>query len=75
MSKITAVDNETQENLELIYIYDATNLLGVSKQRINQIAKENKIKVYNVFGWPFFKKSDVLQYAKTRKVGRPAKKD
>ena len=60
---------------EYIYIYDAKDILQVSKQRINQIAKDNIIPVYEISGVQFFKKCDVDAYAKSRKVGRPAKKN
>lgn len=60
---------------EYIYIYDAQNILKVSKQRINQIAKDSIIPVYEISGIKFFKKCDIESYAKTRKVGRPAKKE
>ena len=58
---------------EYIYIYDAKDILQVSKQRINQIAKDDVIPVYEIAGLQFFKKSDVENYKNTRKVGRPAK--
>lgn len=60
---------------EYLYIYDAQNILKVSKQRINQIAKDNTIPVYEISNIKFFKKSDVDAYMKTRKVGRPSKKE
>ncbi len=64
-----------KDKIEYIYIYDAKDILQVSKQRINQIAKDNIIPVYEISGIQFFRKSDIDQYAKSRKVGRPAKKD
>ena len=60
---------------EYIYIYDAQDILQVSKQRINQIAKDSIIPVYEISGIKFFKKCDIDTYAKTRKVGRPEKKE
>lgn len=75
MSKIITVDEETKEKIELIPMYQAVEMLNVSKQRIHQIAKDGKIKVYNVLGLPFFKITDIEEYAKTRKVGRPSKKE
>ena len=75
MSKIITVDEETKEKIELIPMYQAADMLNVSKQRIHQIAKDGKIEVYNVLGLPFFKITDIEEYAKTRKVGRPAKKE
>ena len=75
MSKIITVDENTNEKIQLVYMYEAADMLNVSKQRIHQIAKDGKIEVYNVLGLPFFKISDIEEYAKTRKVGRPAKKE
>ena len=60
---------------EYLYIYDAQDILKVSKQRINQIVKDNIIPVYEISGIKFFKKCDIDTYANTRKVGRPAKKE
>ena len=74
MKNIITVDSETKEEMQLVYIYDATSILNVSKQRISQLAKDGVLEIYNVYGLPFFKKSDIENYAKTRKVGRPAKK-
>lgn len=74
MKNIITVDSETKEEMQLVYIYDATSILDVSKQRISQLAKDGVLEIYNVYGLPFFKKSDIENYAKTRKVGRPAKK-
>ena len=75
MSKIITVDEETKEKIELIPMYQAVEMLNVSKQRIHQIAKDGKIKVYNVLGLPFFKITDIEEYVKTREVGRPSKKE
>lgn len=74
MKNIITVDAQTNEEIQLVYIYDATSILDVSKQRISQLAKDGILEIYNVYGLPFFKKSDIENYAKTRKVGRPAKK-
>ena len=74
MHNIITIDKETNEEIQLVYIYDATSILDVSKQRVSQLAKDGILEIYNVYGLPFFKKSDIENYAKTRKVGRPAKK-
>lgn len=74
MKNIITLDAQTNEEIQLVYIYDATSILDVSKQRISQLAKDGVLEIYNVYGLPFFKKSDIENYAKTRKVGRPAKK-
>lgn len=73
MNRIITIDAETGEDIELVYIYDAKEILGVSKQRISQIVKDGVLQVYNVYGLPFFKKADVLAYRETRRVGKPAR--
>lgn len=62
-----------KDKKELVYIYDAKDILQVSKQRIHQIVKDGTIETHEIAGVLFFDKSDLDQYAKTRKVGRPAK--
>lgn len=74
MHNIIAVDKETRQEIKLVYIYDAAKILDVSKQRISQLVKDGILDIYNVYGLPFFKITDIENYAKTRKVGRPAKK-
>ena len=74
MHNIITIDRETQEEIKLVYIYDAASILDVSKQRISQLAKDGILEIYNVYGLPFFEITDIENYAKTRKVGRPAKK-
>ena len=58
---------------EYIYIYDAKDILNVSKQRVHQIVKDGIIETHEIAGVLFFDKSDLERYMKTRKVGRPAK--
>lgn len=74
MHNIITVDKETRQEIKLVYIYDAAEILDVSKQRISQLVKDGILEIYNVYGLPFFKLTDIENYAKTRKVGRPAKK-
>lgn len=74
MHNIITVDKETRQEIKLVYIYDAAKILDVSKQRISQLVKDGILEIYNVYGLPFFKLTDIENYAKTRKVGRPAKK-
>lgn len=74
MHNIITVDQETRQEIKLVYIYDAAKILDVSKQRISQLVKDGILEIYNVYGLPFFKITDIENYAKTRKVGRPAKK-
>ena len=74
MHNIITVDKETRQEFKLVYIFDAAKILDVSKQRISQLVKDGILDIYNVYGLPFFKLTDIENYAKTRKVGRPAKK-
>lgn len=74
MHNIITVDQETRQEIKLVYIYDAAKILDVSKQRISQLVKDGILDIFNVYGLPFFKLTDIENYAKTRKVGRPAKK-
>ena len=74
MHNVITIDKETRQEIKLIYIYDAAKILDVSKQRISQLVKDGILDIYNVYGLPFFKLNDIENYAKTRKVGRPAKK-
>ena len=74
MHNIITVDQETRQEIKLVYIYDAAKILDVSKQRISQLVKDGILDIYNVYGLPFFKITDIENYAKTRKVGRPVKK-
>lgn len=74
MHNVITIDKETRKEIKLVYIYDAAKILDVSKQRISQLVKDGILDIYNVYGLPFFKITDIENYAKTRKVGRPAKK-
>lgn len=74
MHNVITIDKETRQEIKLVYIYDAAKILDVSKQRISQLVKDGILDIYNVYGLPFFKLTDIENYAKTRKVGRPAKK-
>ena len=74
MHNVITIDKETRKEIKLVYIYDAAKILDVSKQRISQLVKDGILDIYNVYGLPFFKLTDIENYAKTRKVGRPAKK-
>ena len=63
---VITIERESGKELELIYVYDAIPLLGVSKQRVSYIVKTNRIPVYRISGVPFFKLQDVKEYAASR---------
>lgn len=51
----------------------AMEILGISRQRINKIANDEIIPIFFINGSKVFLMHDVLEYKKTRKVGRPEK--
>ena len=53
---------------------EAAEILGVSRQRITAIAKDEVIPPKTVNGSVMFLASDVLEYKNTRKVGAPSKR-
>lgn len=63
---VITIERESGKELELIYVYDAIPLLGVSKQRVSYIVKTDRIPVYRISGVPFFKLQDVKDYAANR---------
>lgn len=63
---VITIEKESGKELELIYVYDAIPLLGVSKQRVSYIVKTDRIPVYRISGVPFFKLQDVNDYAASR---------
>lgn len=58
---------------ETLTLGQAADLLGVSRQRISQIAHTGVIPVKMVADEQRFLTSDVLRYKRERKVGRPRK--
>lgn len=61
------------EKYDLISMTQAAYILGVTRQRISQIAKTETIKSLTINGKTVFHKQDVLNYKETRKVGAPKK--
>lgn len=61
--------------IETISTSEAAEILNVSKQRISQIVANQTIPVHIINGVTVFVKSDVVEYAQTRKVGAPFKKE
>ena len=59
--------------IETVTLTDAANILDISRQRINKIAKDGIIPVYKLNNKRVFKLSDVLRYKQMRKVGKPSK--
>lgn len=60
-------------NVETMTPVQAAELLGVSRQRIDQLAATGKLCQRYVNGSPVFLKSDVVEYKISRKNGRPRK--
>ena len=73
MGNAITIPLELFNYIETVTINEAANILGVSKQRISAIAKNETIPTYQVGGKTVFKLSDVLKYKQLRKVGRPNK--
>lgn len=61
--------------IETVNMSQAALILGVSKQRISQIADEQIIPCFTVQGNKVFKYDDVVMYRDNRAVGRPKKVD
>ena len=61
------------QKFDLITQAHAAYILGVTRQRISQIAKMETIKPLLVNGKTMFHRQDVLDYKETRKVGAPKK--
>lgn len=60
-------------HIETVTQKEAMEILGVSHQRISQIAKEQLIPTRVINGKTIFIADDVYQYRDTRKVGAPKK--
>lgn len=61
------------ERVETVTPSEAANILNVSKQRMSQLIRSNVLNAHIVNGQPVFKLEDVLEYKRTRKLGRPRK--
>ena len=58
---------------DTISMTEAAELLNVSKQRVSQIANDGIVPVKTINGQKVFLRSDISNYADTRKVGAPFK--
>ena len=56
---------------DLISQMEASYILGVTRQRINQLIKNETIKALQIDGKWYFERQDVLDYKKNRKIGAP----
>lgn len=61
------------EKIDTITPTEAAEMLGVSRQRVDQLASAGKLCQRYVNGSPVFLKSDVVEYKNSRKNGRPCK--
>ena len=59
--------------IETVSLRQAAEILGVSRQRISDIAANATIQAKTANGQTVFTLSDVLKYKETRKTGRPRK--
>ena len=56
---------------DLVSQTEATYILGVTRQRISQLIKNETIKAMQIDGRWYFERKDVLDYKEKRKVGAP----
>ena len=61
------------QKIDMVSMTHASYILGITRQRISQIAKTEVIKPYHVNGKTMFRRDDVLAYKEKRKVGAPKK--
>lgn len=61
------------EHVETVSVTKAAELLNVSRQRIHQLVNSSVLNAHVVNNQPVFKLDDVLEYKRTRKLGRPRK--
>lgn len=61
------------DHIETVSAADAAKMLDVSRQRMSQLTNSNKLNAHMVNGQPVFKLDDVLEYKRTRVIGRPKK--
>lgn len=67
------VPKEFFQRIDTVTPAQAMEILGVSRQRISQIANDQTIPVHMVNGKPVFVADDVYAYRDNRKVGAPKK--
>lgn len=61
------------EHIKTVTPIEASEILGVTRQRIAQILSDNIIDSHTVNGSPVFLLDDVLAYKESRQPGRPRK--
>lgn len=61
------------KHIETITIAEATEILGVTKQRMSQIIKNQVVPSFKVGTTTLFAKKDIIEYRDSRKVGAPCK--
>ena len=69
-----SIDADTLlQKFDLVSQTAAAYILGVTRQRVNQIVKQELIKPIQIDGRYYFKREDVLKYKEKRKIGAPRK--
>lgn len=69
-----AVYNEDMRRVtELISSNEAAELLGVTRQNINVLVHIGRLPAYRIGTRLYFDPADVLEYGRTRRMGRPPK--
>lgn len=63
------------DHVPMIDETQAAKMLNVTKQRINFMAKNKQLHSCIIGGRRFYRESDILNYKKQRKTGRPKKED
>ena len=67
------IDAETFKKIDMLDCGEAADILGITRQRVSKIAADGIIPNVRIANKLFFKRSDVLHYKETRKVGAPRK--
>lgn len=61
------------EHADTMSCIEAAKYLGVTKSRVYSIVKNNIVPSHIVNGKPVFLADDIIEYGKTRTIGRPRK--
>lgn len=64
-----------EETEELVTQSEAAYMLGITRQRVSYIAKTQVIQPLRINDKIYFRKSDVLEYKRNRKIGAPTKEE
>ena len=67
------IDKRLFKNLDLVTSSAAAEILGVSRARISNIIRDDTIPHFKVNGRHMFLRSDIMDYARNRTIGRPVK--